>query len=409
MVLAKLLSPEKVGQFALGLAICAPIITLSNLGLNRAQATDAQHEYNFGTYLALRLINTTLAMLAITAICLLSSYSREVRITVFLIGMAKAFEAISDIYYGFLQQRERMDRVARSMMVKGTLSLVTVGLAVFFTHSIICGVVALAASWGLTLIAYDRRAPEALDRIASRGSIATNRVFHEPVVTDRPRWSPAEIQRLSVRALPLGVVDMFDSLNPNIPRYFIQLFMGQAALGYYSAVGFFMQAGGLIVATAFVQAAAPRLARHYINDFKAFKRLLSVLLLIAASAGAAGAGIALLAGRGLLRTIYRPDYSGYANVLFWIMIAAWIWYLAGILACSLTAARRFNIQVPIFGAMIAANALCCLWFVPKYGLLGAAWALCVGMLIRLLGNALAVAKVFREQNGGLHDATDRPS
>ena len=68
MVLAKLGSPEMVGQFALGLAVTAPVIMFANLQLRGVQATDARREYRFGHYLALRLFTTALAILVITGI-----------------------------------------------------------------------------------------------------------------------------------------------------------------------------------------------------------------------------------------------------------------------------------------------------------------------------------------------------
>ena len=68
MVLAKLGSPEWSGQFALGLAVTAPIIMLTNLQLRAIQATDARREYRFGHYLALRLATTALALLVIAGI-----------------------------------------------------------------------------------------------------------------------------------------------------------------------------------------------------------------------------------------------------------------------------------------------------------------------------------------------------
>ena len=61
IILAKLGSAEMVGQFALGLAITAPIIMFADLNLRHVQATDAQEEYHFRDYLGLRLITTSLA------------------------------------------------------------------------------------------------------------------------------------------------------------------------------------------------------------------------------------------------------------------------------------------------------------------------------------------------------------
>jgi hypothetical protein len=68
VVLAKLGSPEIVGQFTLGLAVTAPVVLFTNLSLREVQATDAKHQYLFSDYLGLRLLLTGLALVAITVI-----------------------------------------------------------------------------------------------------------------------------------------------------------------------------------------------------------------------------------------------------------------------------------------------------------------------------------------------------
>jgi O-antigen/teichoic acid export membrane protein len=74
IVLAKLGSPEHVGQFALGLAIAAPVFMFATLRLRDVQATDAKQEYVFGDYFALRIITTVLALLAVVVIVSVSGF-----------------------------------------------------------------------------------------------------------------------------------------------------------------------------------------------------------------------------------------------------------------------------------------------------------------------------------------------
>lgn len=62
VVIAKLGSPEMVGQFTLGLAVTAPVMLFTSLHLRAVQATDAKQQYIFGDYLGLRLISTGLAL-----------------------------------------------------------------------------------------------------------------------------------------------------------------------------------------------------------------------------------------------------------------------------------------------------------------------------------------------------------
>ena len=81
-VLAKLGSPEMVGQFALGLAIAAPVVMFTNLQLRGVLATDARDEYRFGDYLALRLCATLLAMLTISGLVLLGGYSWQTSLVI---------------------------------------------------------------------------------------------------------------------------------------------------------------------------------------------------------------------------------------------------------------------------------------------------------------------------------------
>ncbi len=132
VVLAKLGNPVMVGQFALGLAVTAPVIMFASLQLRPVQATDARREYEFGHYLGLRLVTTLLALLVIASISLTAGYRRETAMVVLAVGLAKAFESVSDVFYGLLQQAERMDRIAISMMLKGPLTVTHQEIERFF-------------------------------------------------------------------------------------------------------------------------------------------------------------------------------------------------------------------------------------------------------------------------------------
>jgi hypothetical protein len=58
VVLAKLGTSQMVGEFALALAITAPVVIGAGLSLRGIQATDARSQYRFGDYLLLRLLTT---------------------------------------------------------------------------------------------------------------------------------------------------------------------------------------------------------------------------------------------------------------------------------------------------------------------------------------------------------------
>src|SRR5580704_17610011 len=74
VALAKLGTPQMVGEFALALAITAPVMIGTGLSLRGVQATDAAAEYLFRDYLLLRLLTTCMAGLLIAWIVWLSGY-----------------------------------------------------------------------------------------------------------------------------------------------------------------------------------------------------------------------------------------------------------------------------------------------------------------------------------------------
>lgn len=142
-VLAKFGTPEMVGQYALGNAIAIPIITFTNLALRQVQATDTHNQYNFGEYLALRLLMTLIGLVAVVIIALNSRYPFGTTLIILAIGVARGIEAISDVFYGLMQSRERMDSIAQSMIAKAVFSISALSLGVYLSKSVFWGVVGL--------------------------------------------------------------------------------------------------------------------------------------------------------------------------------------------------------------------------------------------------------------------------
>jgi O-antigen/teichoic acid export membrane protein len=372
MALAKLGTPEVVGRFALGLAVTAPVVLFTGLALRAVQATDAQRTYRFGDYLALRLATTVIALLIIIGIVWAGEYGGETTWVILLIGLAKAFEAISDIFYGLFQQHERMDRVATSMMIKGPLSLVALAAAVFATRQTWVGAAALAVAWALVLVLYDIPNGAALLRdLSGQGNVWV-------------RWHWPTLFRLVRLSFPLGLTVMLISLNTNIPRYFVERYWGERELGFFAAAAYLMVAGTTVV-NALGQSASPRLARYYaFGDKRGFPHLLLRFIGIGLVLGISGILISLLAGREILTLLYREEYAELNNVLVWVMVAATLSYIASFLGYAMTAAHYFAAQPVILGVVALVNGLFCMAFVPRYGPLGAAWALGMAHLLQVL-------------------------
>ncbi|MBE9223918.1 oligosaccharide flippase family protein [Phormidium sp. LEGE 05292] len=380
VVLAKLGSPEMVGQFTLGLAVTAPAIMLTNLSLRNVQATDAKHKYQFSDYLGLRSIATTLGLLIISAITIASGYRWQTSLVILTIGLAKGFESISDVFYGLIQQHERMDRIAISMMIKGPLSLLLLAIGVYFTRSVLWGSVGLAIAWAIVLFSYDIRSGALLLKTSPWGTSQHKSTTSQNPL--RPRWNLKTLGQLTWLSLPLGLVMMLISLNSNIPRYFIESYLGERELGIFAALAYLMVAGNMVI-LALGQSASPRLAKYYaMGNSQAFRTLLIKLVGMGGAIGVVAVLIAQVAGRELLTIIYRPEYAQHSDLFVQVMVAAGIGYIASFLGYGITAARYFVIQIPLFIAVTGTCAIASLWFIPSLGLPGAALALILAAIVQ---------------------------
>jgi O-antigen/teichoic acid export membrane protein len=373
--LAKMGSQAQVGELALGLAVTGPLFVASQLNLRGIQATDATAEFSFGDYLGLRWICTSCALAVTAAVAIVSAYAAGVVWVILLVGLMRAFDSLSDIYYGALLQHERMTRIGKSMMAKGTLALAALALAMALAHSVIAAAGALALISGLMFAFYDRRSVSFKSEHPSAVSVAP------------PKWNAKRFVALFRLAWPLALVMVLVSLNLNMPRYFVDRYRGEGELGAFAALSYLIVAGNTVI-NACGQAAAPRLAKLYAFGVRrGFWKLLLLLLGIAAACG--GLSIAAVAGAGerIITVLYTRSYAAYAPLLPGLMFAATLLYVSQFLGYGLTAARIFRAQVPLFCAVTAATAVACRLFIPTRGLGGAVTAMGLGFIVQLLGSA----------------------
>lgn len=388
MVLAKLGTPEMVGQFSLGLAVTAPVIMFANLQLRGVQATDARREYEFGDYLALRIVSTLLALVVITGIVLLSGYQGETALVILVIGLAKAFEAMSDVYYGLFQQRERMDRIAKSMMIKGPISLAALGVGVWLTGSVLWGAVGMAVMWGLLLVVYDLRSA----RIIRRGSA-------EPTMLT-PRWQASALARLAWLALPLGIAGTLNTLNSNIPRYVVEQIAGIERLGIFSAIAYLMMATSYVI-NALGKVAGPRLSQYYrTGNWKAFRLFEFKLIGMGILTGSCVVIVALILGEPMLNLLYGPEYARESNVFVILAVASAIQYSYVFLGSALTAMWYFRAHTYIQVASIVLTTLLSVILVSLYGIEGAAQAMLLNSLLQGIAYVLITFRIWQTRKLG---------
>lgn len=372
IVLTKLVATEKIGHYVLALSITAPVVMFSMLQLRMVQATDAQNLYKFEDYFGMRLITNLVALLVVVGILVgfAGRYDYEVYILILIVAVNKVIEATSDVTYGLMQKHERMDKVARSMIFRDVGAVVLVAVIIKLTGSLLLGVAAIGLWWLSVLISFDR-------------------LNVKRFTSFMPRFHVKDILSLAKLGLPLGIVMGIISVNTNIPRYFVETYLGSENLGYFGPLAYVVIAVSKIT-IALGRSASARLARYYIYRRRDYVKLLLKMLFVVLMLALGVIAFGVYLGKSFLTIAYNPEYAEHHDVFIWLMVAGGVAMLYSPLGYAMTAARRFKSQVPVLCATCGICLLTSWLLVPRYGMKGAAWAMLFSVITQFLGALIVV-------------------
>ena len=388
MILTKLLRPELVGQYALGLALVYPLMMLTNMQLRFVMNSAGTQASHFGNYLSLRLLTTSAALAMILVVTQILRYGPDLTEVVLMVGVAYGVETISDVYYARLQLHDRMAEISKSMILRAVLSVLGVAVGVYITGNLLWGILGIAIARAAILFGYDvRRRTHNLER--ESGQSSTKRALV-------PRFDLKEQLVLLRHGLPLGIVVLLTTLSSSIPNFFIKHGLGERDVGIFSVISLTISVGNMAV-VSLGQAAFTRLARSYFQrEFAKFASLLGKLLLAGAAIGISGMVISQFAGREILTVLFRSDYADRADLLPWIMAAGAILFMAQFVGFGLTAAGFYRAQVlPTVLAIISLVATCN-WLVAHDGLFGVIIAMLIAALVQFVASAAVLLAETRK-------------
>ncbi len=382
LLLAHFCGLAAAGKYALAVALCTPIWALVMLGLRGAQVTDSRNEYTLADYLAVRAAASGIGLIVVAGVVLFSGYDTQASAVIALVALAKLIEGISDIFWGRLQQRERMDRMSMALVVQGASELALVSIVGSLGGSIVLVVACFPVAMGLTLVCWDLPCYFRSVRMDGDGFDSGARFWQQPI-----RWTV--LARLSIISLPLAVVAFLIALTPQLPKYVISDLMGDEAVAVYTLITYWITLGMMVVA-ALGNAATPRLAKyHAAGETQAFARLLIRLVALVGGMGIAGAALVAFLGPRIAAGLGH-EYSDLPQLAAALSVFAAMLYVTGPLGRALTAMRAFWSQTFALAAGIVVALAVLPWAVQSRGLTGAAEAMAFSMGVVALLSAVLV-------------------
>lgn len=379
MVLAHLSGPTDVGYYSYALALVGTIMIASQLALRNVYVTDAAGQYPFPYYEHVRGYATLLGCVIISALCLI--FPLPAPDIILALMVAKGVENMTDIHYAAYQKNERLDYIARSLILRSICGLAVFAGAFLLSHNVALSILALALAWLAIYMLLDSKS-----HITSVVNIPTSISF-------------SGLKQVTTVAIPLTLVLTLVSFNISIPRYILEYKWGAETLGIFAAMAYFISVGNMVI-NAIGQTLSPKLARQYnARQFKAFYTLLGRGVLMVLGLGIMGVIGVILIGQPLIKLMYGEAFTGYNHIFIIITIAATVGYVGNILLYGVTATRAFT-------AMLMPNLLVTLssitvgyMLISLNGLIGSALTL----LFMGFANVLACIYVlYTRQKGVMH-------
>jgi O-antigen/teichoic acid export membrane protein len=253
-----------------------------------------------------------------------------------------------------------MDLIGISKMIRGLFTVPIFGLALYFTDSLVVSVISLVLVWLSVFVLVDCR-----NACKMTTSIKDGLRFWK-------LWSMTRAPALVGHAIPLGIVSMLISYNHAVPRYFLEAYHDETALGYFSAIAYLPVAITILV-EALGQAALPKLAKYYEGELGKYWRSLLMLFATATGVGCLGVFASILIGEPLLSLVYRPEYGRFIDVLVLVMVLGLLEALCSVLGVGLMAARVLRYQVPVLIIVLSTSMLAGWWLIPQHAIKGAVW------------------------------------
>lgn len=359
VIIAKLAGVAALGQFAMALAIAAPVYAFASFKLRAVLATSPADDIAFGHYLGFTLIATALATTVVVGIAWFVVEPRNSMI-VTLVGLAKASETVADMIHGHLQKHERFSVISASQIIKSVAGVVVVWTILIISPDLELAVGGYAAVRLATLLGFDFRSAKKLSiKLGEPGSDI--------------HFKQSELVQLFRVGFPLGIVVALNTLQTSLPRLTLAEFLDEAAVGYFAAMAYLVIAGAMIV-NSWAQATLPKLARAYLESRSDYIRLLGKNCLFAILVGAGGLALAAFGGEAILVFLYTPEFQGMQVPFVWIMASGGLLYLSAVMGAAVTAARSFHSQALVAVLITLALVTFLFLLVPSMGITGAAMA-----------------------------------
>lgn len=154
-VVTRVMSSQVADIYSFAYAIANLSVIVASFQVRDFQATDIREKYSFDTYFVARLISNLLMVIVLTGYLFLTPSTHDNIGIIFWVSFFRVSEALSDVFQGLFQQRERLDIAGKSLFFRNLISTLVFALILLTTRNLFVSVLAQTISSFLFIAFFD--------------------------------------------------------------------------------------------------------------------------------------------------------------------------------------------------------------------------------------------------------------
>lgn len=380
LFLARVMMPELTGQYFLAISITVIFTVVADMGITPVIIREVAKQPNRARELlshaiALKIPLFIIAMSAAILITVALGYDTTLQKLVALATLVLALDATHLLLYGVLRGFQQL-RYESLGVFAGQLTIGIIGGAVLWQHpSLTLLVVALLSGSVMNVLVSGTK----IIRLLGAGSLI-------------PRWQRSDAIWIARSAIPFALSSIFVKVYSYLDSIIISKFLDTASVGIYSIAYKFTYAFQFLP-LAFVAALYPGMSAVVGKDQDELSRIfLRAMWYMAILSTPIVLGIWAVAPEVVL--LAGSDYALAAPVLATLVFVLVPIFLDFPVGSLLNASGLQGVKTAIMGITMVINAVLNWFLIPRFGIMGAAYAALVCFSFMIVAGLLFVPRII---------------
>ena len=374
MIVSRFLSTSDSDVYAYAYSVGNLLVVIGLFQVRNFQATDIGEKYSFSNYFLARFLTSVLMTIATIFFLLFMNFDKNKSQVIFFVTIYRLSDAISDLFQGLFQQRERLDIAGKSLTYRNLLIFFIFTLSVHLTGDLLCSLKLVCIISYAFIFFFDMRISHSIEKIIVTEIFQKNEFL--------------KVIQLLKESFPLFLNGFLIIYIYNQPKYSLDFLgsVGKIQVGAQTIFNIlFMPAFVMNLMMLFFRPLITEMAVYISHDqlshFKNLQKrlflclgILSLLVILGSS----------LFGISILEILYGEDLQNYWLTLLIIMIGGAVGSFATAIDNILTAMRQQKYLLIPYGGAFIVSQIITNTLVENLEILGASLSFLITMNVWLL-------------------------